>query len=212
MSAAAVILDRDGTIIVDHGYLDDPGKLEFLPGAAEGLRLWHERGHPLIVISNQSGIGRGRLTHARVREINAALERMVLAAGARLDGIYYCPHAPEDNCACRKPKTQLVLTAAREHGFDPAQAVVVGDKSSDVELGRRLGARALLLSANGRASDGGWVEPDACGRNPPRGCARLTQPADVPGHRRRRLHRLEPRRGPGGARPRGRGVRLAAQR
>ena len=85
MSAAAaqraVILDRDGTIVVDRGYLDDPAQLRFLPGAAEGLRLWHERGYPLVIVSNQSGIGRGRLSLERAREVNARLLQMIEAAG-----------------------------------------------------------------------------------------------------------------------------------
>lgn len=164
MSAAtprrAVILDRDGTIVVDHGYLDDPQKLSLLPGAADGLRALHERGHPLLIVSNQSGVGRRLLTLGRMHEVNARLERMLAALGVPLKGIYCCPHAPEEGCACRKPGTRLVLQAAATLGFDPAECVVIGDKSSDVELGRRLRATAMLVSANGRASDGAWVEPD----------------------------------------------------
>jgi D-glycero-D-manno-heptose 1,7-bisphosphate phosphatase len=156
----AIILDRDGTIIVDHGYLDDPGKVEFLPGALEGLREWHALGHPLIVISNQSGIGRGVLTIARVLEINARMQQLLRAAGAPLDGIYFCPHGPTDGCDCRKPGSRLVEDAAAELSFEPADAVVIGDKSSDIELGRRLGAVTMLVSADGRASDGIHAEPD----------------------------------------------------
>jgi D-glycero-D-manno-heptose 1,7-bisphosphate phosphatase len=157
---SAVILDRDGTIVVDRGYLDDPAQLCFLPGAVAGLRLWHERGHPLIVVSNQSGVGRGRLTLARAEQINESFLHMVEQAGARIDGIYYCPHRPDEDCACRKPKTRLVMEAAEKLGFDPARSIVIGDKSTDIELGRRLGAVTMLVSANGRASDGAWVEPD----------------------------------------------------
>lgn len=164
MSAAAttqaVILDRDGTIVIDRGYLDDPAQLCFLPGAAEGLRLWHERGHRLIVVSNQSGVGRGRLTLERARQINERFLHLVAQAGARIDGIYFCPHRPDEDCACRKPKTQLVLEAAAAFGFDPADAIVIGDKSTDIELGRRLRALTMLVSADGRARDGAWVEPD----------------------------------------------------
>jgi D-glycero-D-manno-heptose 1,7-bisphosphate phosphatase len=156
----AVILDRDGTIVVDRGYLDDPAQLCLLPGAAQGLRSLHERGHQIIVVSNQSGVGRGLLTLTRMHEINGLLTRMLEAAGAKLDGIYCCPHRPEDNCACRKPKTKLVLDAAAALGFDPNNCVVIGDKSSDIELGRRLQATTILVSGNGRTSDGEWIEPD----------------------------------------------------
>jgi D-glycero-D-manno-heptose 1,7-bisphosphate phosphatase len=156
----AIILDRDGTIIVDHGYLDDPARIEFLPGALEGLRQWHELGHPLLVVSNQSGIGRGVLSTDRVLQINARMQELLRAAGAPLDGIYFCPHSPSDGCDCRKPHTRLVEEAAATLGFEPRDAVVIGDKSSDIGLGRRLGAITMLVSADGRASDGIQTEPD----------------------------------------------------
>ena len=155
-----IILDRDGTIIVDHGYLDDPQRIAFLPGALEGLRQWHEGGHPLIIVSNQSGIGRGRLTAAQVLAINERLQQLLTAAGAPLAGIWFCPHAPEEGCECRKPKTRLVQEAAAQLGFEPAQSVVIGDKSSDIELGERLGAVTMLLSATGQTSDGIAARPD----------------------------------------------------
>jgi D-glycero-D-manno-heptose 1,7-bisphosphate phosphatase len=132
-SARAIILDRDGTIVVDGDYLDEPARLQFLPGAAEGLRRLHERGHPLIVVSNQSGVGRGLFSLARLQEINQRFLRMVEEAGAKIDGLYFCPHRPEDNCACRKPGTQLVLDAAAALGFVPARSVIIGDKGSDVQ-------------------------------------------------------------------------------
>jgi D-glycero-D-manno-heptose 1,7-bisphosphate phosphatase len=155
-----VILDRDGTIVVDRGYLDDPEGLEFLPGAAEALRKLHERGHRLIVVSNQSGVGRGRLTLERMHEVNDRFARMVEDIGAKLDGIYCCIHKPEEECECRKPRTQLVLEAAAALGFDPANSVVIGDKSSDVELGQRLRATTMLVSNTGAASDGLPARPD----------------------------------------------------
>jgi len=156
----AVILDRDGTIIVDHGYLGDPACVTLLPGAAEGLRRLHERGHPIVVVSNQSGVGRGHLTLARVQEVNERLQQLVGEAGARIDAIYCCPHRPEEHCACRKPSTTLVLQAAADLGFDPAACVVIGDKSSDVELGQRLRVPTLLVSADGTASDGLPASPN----------------------------------------------------
>lgn len=156
----AIILDRDGTIIVDRGYLDDPGLLQFLPGAAEALRELCERGHSIVVVTNQSGVGRGRLTLERMHAINDRFLQMVKAAGARVDGLYSCPHKPQDECECRKPKTKLLREAAAALGFEPANSVVIGDKSSDIALGRGVQAVTLLVSQDGRASDGGWVEPD----------------------------------------------------
>ena len=159
-AARPVILDRDGTIVIDRNYLDDPDQLCFLPGAAEGLQAFAQNGHRIVVITNQSGVGRGLFPLERMHEVNNRLIRMAAEAGARIDAIYSCPHEPAAACACRKPNTQLVLDAAREFGFDPADAVVIGDKSTDVELGRRLRAISMLVSADGRAADGEWVEPD----------------------------------------------------
>jgi len=153
-AAPAVILDRDGTIVVDRDYLDDPDQLEFLPGAVEGLRLLRERGHRLVVVTNQSGVGRGRFSLSRLEEIHARLLQRLRAAGAEIDAIYYCPHRPEDRCECRKPKPKLVLQAASELGFEPSAAIVIGDKSSDIELGRNLGAKTMLVSESGRTRDG----------------------------------------------------------
>ncbi len=145
-----IILDRDDTIVVDKGYLSDPDGLQFLPGAASGLRRLHERGHRLIVISNQSGVGRGLCTSAQLEAMNQRLSTMVEAAGARLTGIYCCPHRPDEDCECRKPRNALLMRAAREHGFNPADAIVVGDKGSDIALGKSVGATTILITAEGR--------------------------------------------------------------
>lgn len=141
-----VILDRDGTIVIDRHYLSDPAGLEFLQGAADGLRSLYESGHRLVVITNQSGVGRGLFSLERLQAMNARLREMVLESGARLEGIYFCPHRPEDGCDCRKPGTRLLLDAASELRFNPADAVVIGDKDSDIEFGYRAGALTMLVS------------------------------------------------------------------
>lgn len=153
-SGKVVILDRDGTIVVDRGYLADPAGLEFLPGAAEGLRLMHQRGCRLVVITNQSGVGRGLFSLGRLHEMNSRLEDMVRLRDARIERIYYCPHRPDENCRCRKPQTKLLMDAARDLSFEPAKAVVIGDKSADIEFGRRAGAVTMLVSSDGLSSDG----------------------------------------------------------
>jgi D-glycero-D-manno-heptose 1,7-bisphosphate phosphatase len=160
MRKRAIILDRDGTIVRDYNYLDDPRRLEFLPGAAAALRQFTERGHPIIIVTNQSGVGRGRLTLERMHEINERFLRMVEEIGATVEGLYSCPHRPEDDCECRKPKPKLVLDGAAAVGFEPAHSVVIGDKSSDIALGRNLQAVTMLVTDDGRATDGDWVEPD----------------------------------------------------
>jgi D-glycero-D-manno-heptose 1,7-bisphosphate phosphatase len=141
-----VVLDRDGTIVVDRGYLADPDQLELMPGAAEGLQWLWERGYKLVVITNQSGIGRGFFSVEQLEAVNARLNTLVEAAGAKLTKIYFCPHAPEANCVCRKPEIALMEQAAAELDFNPRSSVVVGDKDSDIEFGLRAGARAILIS------------------------------------------------------------------
>ncbi len=172
-----VILDRDGTIIIDRGYLDDPDGLRFLPGAAEGLRLLHEAGHHLIVVSNQSGVGLGLFTLTRLEEVNRRFTAMLEAAGAPLAGLYFCPHRPEDFCDCRKPNTALLRKAAAALGFEPARSIVIGDKSSDVELGSRVGATTILVSAGTLTSDGKPAQADYIARD-------LTEAARI-------IHRLD---------------------
>jgi D-glycero-D-manno-heptose 1,7-bisphosphate phosphatase len=156
-----VILDRDGTMVIDRGYLDDPAGLEFAPGAAEGLHRLHSHGYRLVVITNQSGVGRGFFTLERLEAMNARLRIMVEHAGARLEGIYFCPHAPEAGCACRKPALGLLTQAASELGFDPSSAVMIGDKESDVVFGRRAGAMTILISGDASTSAGPSTSGDA---------------------------------------------------
>ena len=158
-----VILDRDGTLVIDRGYLDDPKGLEFEPGAAGGLKRLHSHGYRLVVITNQSGVGRGFFPMERLEAMNVRLCAMVAESGARLAGIYSCPHAPEEACTCRKPEQELMRRAAAELGFDPKAAVVIGDKESDIEFGRRAGATTILIAApapTGRETRADFIAPD----------------------------------------------------
>jgi D-glycero-D-manno-heptose 1,7-bisphosphate phosphatase len=148
-----VILDRDGTLVIDRGYLDDPEGLEFEAGAAEGLKWFYSHGYRLVVITNQSGVGRGLFTLERLEEMNARLNVMVSHVGARLEGIYYCPHAPDSGCACRKPALGLLTRAAADLGFNPASAIMIGDKESDIEFGHRAGATTILIAASAPTVD-----------------------------------------------------------
>jgi D-glycero-D-manno-heptose 1,7-bisphosphate phosphatase len=143
-----IILDRDGTLVIDRGYLADPAGLEFEPFAAEGLRWLYSHHYRLVVITNQSGVGRGFFPLQNVLEMNARLHLMAREIGVTLAGIYFCPHVPEAGCACRKPAPGLMTRAASELGFDPARAVVIGDKETDIEFGRNAGARTILIRAN----------------------------------------------------------------
>jgi len=157
-----VILDRDGTIIVDCHYPSRTEQVELLPGAAEGLRALRRMGLGLVMISNQSGIGRGLLTVEQAEAVNVRLFELLAAEGITLEGSYYCPHAPADGCDCRKPQPVLALRAAAELDFVPAQCFVIGDKAADVELARNLGAVGILVRTDcGREAElAGSCQPD----------------------------------------------------
>lgn len=140
-----VLLDRDGTIIVEREYLADPAGVELLPRSAEGLRKLQAAGFGLVVVTNQSGIGRGFFDEAALAAVHARLRELLSTENITLDGIYYCPHVVDAGCACRKPRTGLAKQAAHDLGFDAAQTIVVGDKAIDVELAEALGAMSILV-------------------------------------------------------------------
>jgi D-glycero-D-manno-heptose 1,7-bisphosphate phosphatase len=140
-----VVLDRDGTIIVERNYLTDPSEVELLPGSAEGLRHMRDLGLGLAVITNQSAVGRGFIDRVRLDQIHGRLRDLLRNEGVHLDGIYSCPHLPEDNCSCRKPAVGLLNLAANELSFEPKSTFVIGDKACDIELGKRVGATTFLV-------------------------------------------------------------------
>lgn len=140
-----VLIDRDGTINVEKHYLSDPDQLELIPGAATAIRRLRTAGFGVAVITNQSGIARGYFDQARLDEIHARLKQLLAVEGAEVDGIYICPHGPDDDCSCRKPLPGMVQQAVADHGFDPKEAFVIGDKEVDVELGRAVGAKTFLV-------------------------------------------------------------------
>jgi D-glycero-D-manno-heptose 1,7-bisphosphate phosphatase len=140
-----VLLDRDGTLIVERHYLARAEDVELLPLTAPGLRLMQAAGLGLAVLTNQSGLGRGYFDWAALHAVHARMTQLLAQEGVSLDGIYVCPHTPEADCNCRKPRPGLVQWAAAELHFDPSKSFVVGDKPCDIELGRRVGAIAILV-------------------------------------------------------------------
>lgn len=140
-----VLIDRDGTLNVEKHYLSDPDQMELLPGAAAALRRLRDAGFGIAVLTNQSGIARGYFSLDRLEEVHARLRALLAAKGVELDGIYLCPHGPDDDCDCRKPLPGMVLQAVAEHGFDPRRAFMVGDKEVDVEMGLAVGATTFLV-------------------------------------------------------------------
>jgi D-glycero-D-manno-heptose 1,7-bisphosphate phosphatase len=143
--AGAVFVDRDGTLVIERGYLADPDDLELLPGVPHALRELQAAGHPVIVISNQSGVGRGLFPLSRVYEAMARLRVLLRAHGVELDGVYFCPHRPDEGCPCRKPNVQLLERAAEDQGLSLTRSFVVGDKRLDVETAHRARGRGVLV-------------------------------------------------------------------
>jgi D-glycero-D-manno-heptose 1,7-bisphosphate phosphatase len=141
----AVFLDRDGTIAEEVGYLNHVSRFRILPHVAESIRRLNDAALPVIVVTNQSGVGRGYFPESLVHTVHELMSQQLAAAGARLDGIYYCPHVSADSCDCRKPKTGMLERAAREHAINLRTSFVVGDRYGDVEFAHRAGAHSILV-------------------------------------------------------------------
>jgi histidinol-phosphate phosphatase family protein len=138
---AAVLFDRDGTLVADVPYNGDPGRVVAMPGAREAVARLRAAGVPTAVVSNQSGVGRGLLRTEQVEAVNRRVEELLGPLGPWL----VCPHRPGDGCRCRKPGPGLIEAAARALGVAPADCVVIGDIGADVEAARAAGARAVLV-------------------------------------------------------------------
>ncbi|MBA3385241.1 MAG: HAD family hydrolase [Chthoniobacterales bacterium] len=155
----AVFLDRDGTIMRDAEYCGNPKDVEVFAGAAEALRRLKGVGFKIIIITNQSGIGRGFFTEADYRLVEGEVERQL---GADLiAATYFCPDIPDSGSTRRKPETGMILEAERDHQLDLARSFFVGDKAIDAECGRRAGLRTIIVTtgikAPGKTSVADWV-------------------------------------------------------
>ncbi|WP_301647179.1 D-glycero-alpha-D-manno-heptose-1,7-bisphosphate 7-phosphatase [Streptomyces arenae] len=141
LPVTAVLFDRDGTLVVDVPYNGDPDRVRLLPGARRALAAVRGAGLATGVVSNQSGVGRGLISHADVRRVNARVDSLL----GGVDVWLYCPHLPEEGCDCRKPRPGLVLRAARLLGRAPGECVVIGDIGADLAAARAAGARGVLV-------------------------------------------------------------------
>lgn len=147
----AVFLDRDGTINMDSNYLRDPDEFQLIPGTGEAIKALNDAGWLVIVITDQSGIGRGWLTEETLNLIHQRMATHLAVYGAHVDAIYHCPHTPYDQCSCRKPSPEMVFRAAQEHNIDLRKSWFVGDRAKDVETGHRAGCHpALVLTGFGQ--------------------------------------------------------------
>lgn len=148
----AVFLDRDGTINEEVGYLSRPDQLRLIPGASRAIRLINEGGMKAVVVTNQSGVARGYFSEEMVETIHGRLDEMLREKGARIDRFYFCPHHPvygngpyKIACSCRKPESGLFLRASEELDIDLARSYVVGDMLKDIDAGKRVGAKGVLV-------------------------------------------------------------------
>ncbi|MDA0745474.1 MAG: HAD family hydrolase [bacterium] len=148
----AVFLDRDGILITERGYLTKPENLQLFPDAPKAVSALREAGYAVFVVTNQSAVARGFITEALLTDIHHELERQLSASGARLNGIYTCPHHPEvgppayqKRCTCRKPEPGLLLRAATEHNLDLARSFMVGDNLTDLQAGWNAGCQSILV-------------------------------------------------------------------
>lgn len=156
-----VLLDRDGTIIVERNYLSNPDNIELIPGVADSLKELKDWGLGLVIITNQAGIGRKYFDLATLEKIHQKLTDLLLEKGVVLDDIYFCPHTLEDNCLCRKPKPGIVEKAMKKHNFNPKDCFVIGDNKGDIELGKNIGATTILVRTGyGRQTEKEKISPD----------------------------------------------------
>lgn len=144
----AVFIDRDGTIVEDIGYVHKIADFKLVVNAVEGLKLLKK--YKLFIVTNQAGIGRGFYKIEDFFNYNGRLLKELQKNGIKIGKTYYCPHKPEDNCECRKPKTRLLKDAEKEFDIDLKKSFIVGDKKIDIELGKNAGCRTILvLTGNG---------------------------------------------------------------
>ncbi len=148
----AVFIDRDDTINRDVPYCRRVEDFELLPTVGTGISWLNREGFKVVVITNQSGIARGYFTEEVLGKIHRKMVDDLAKYGARVDAIYYCPHHPDENCECRKPKPKLAYQAIKDLQIDPKRSYVIGDRLMDVELARTLGCKSVMVpSMPGRA-------------------------------------------------------------
>jgi histidinol-phosphate phosphatase family protein len=157
----SVLLDRDGTLVLERDYLRTPSQLELFPGSALAIQSLRKLGFGVVLVTNQSGLARGFFDENQLQEVHERLREILGDRDVALDAIYHCPHLPEHGCSCRKPEPGLVMRAVHDLGIDPRESFVVGDKACDIDLGRRVGATTVLVETGyGREALAAGVRAD----------------------------------------------------
>ncbi len=150
----ALFIDRDGTINYDSGYIHEPDKIKIYADAQNMIKNYKSLGYIIIIVTNQSGIGRKYFTEKDCITFNKELSHRLSDNGAVIDNVYHCPHIPEDNCNCRKPKTGLIEMAVNDYNIDLKNSIVVGDRDDiEGEMARRLGIKYIILGGDRKFVD-----------------------------------------------------------
>jgi len=156
-------LDRDGTLIEERNYLSDPDQAVLLPGVAEGLHALMGLGFRLVVVTNQSGIGRGYFGEADAHAVNARVDERLRAEGVDIAAWYICPHAPEQPCDCRKPSPGMVDQACAAFAVDLPASIMIGDKDIDLQLAANRGLRGFLVTSGHADKHIAWAKANGFG-------------------------------------------------
>ena len=144
-----IFIDRDDTLIYDVPYLNVPDKVRLTPGAGRTLARLRAKGFGIIVISNQSGIGRGIITMEQLDAVNARMKELLAQDGGTLDDVFFCPHTPADNCSCRKPRTGMLEQACMKYAVDLAHSAMVGDSQADIDMGKAFHLKTVQIRLAG---------------------------------------------------------------
>lgn len=141
----AVFLDRDGVINIDKSYVSRIEDFEFLPRLFEVLRYYRQRGYLLVIVTNQSGIGRGYYSSEDFEKLTRWMLDQLESEGIRIEAVFHCPHDPDEGCSCRKPAPGMLKAAIERYDIDPKRSWMIGDKASDIEAARRAGIENTIL-------------------------------------------------------------------
>lgn len=166
----AIFMDRDGTVSEEVGYMYHAGLYRPFPWTGKAIRRINESGRLAILVTNQSGVGRGYFSEATIEEVHNVLRDELRRWDAHLDAIYYCPHSPGDGCDCRKPKAGMLIRAQKEHGIDLSESYMIGDRYLDIHMAKSVGAKGVLVrtgDGNGELGNRGneSIQPDMVADN-----------------------------------------------
>ncbi|MDE0685536.1 MAG: D-glycero-beta-D-manno-heptose 1,7-bisphosphate 7-phosphatase [Candidatus Poribacteria bacterium] len=163
-----VFLDRDGVINrnpPNMGYVRRWSEFSFIPNSRKAIRELTQNGYRIVVVTNQAGIGRGLFSEEDLKDIHSRMVSKITETGGRIDAVYYCPHHPKAGCECRKPKPGMLIRAVREHNIELSSAYLIGDSTTDIQAGRCVGTKALLvLTGLGQESYYHYINTKPCGR------------------------------------------------